>query len=108
MRAVDIGISHDDDLVVAQLRDVEVISVAFREAAAETVDHRLDLGIGQDLVDAGLLDIQNLAADRQDGLVIAVAGRLGRAAGGISLDDENLASGRIAALAVRELSVAVK
>jgi hypothetical protein len=35
MRAVDIGIGHDDDLVVAQLRDVEVISVAFREAAAE-------------------------------------------------------------------------
>ena len=28
VRAVDVGIGHDDDLVVAQLGDVEVIAVA--------------------------------------------------------------------------------
>ena len=29
MRAVDIGICHDDDLVVAQLCDVKIVPVAF-------------------------------------------------------------------------------
>src|SRR3712207_9458017 len=37
--AVDVGVRHQDDLVVAQLRDVELVV----DAGAEGGDHRLDL-----------------------------------------------------------------
>ncbi len=53
---------------------------------------------------AGLLDVQDLAADRQDGLVHRVTAGLGGAAGRVALDDEDLALGRIVRLAVRELA----
>ena len=56
------------------------------------------------LVEARPLDVEDLAAQRQDRLVGAVARLLGRAAGGIALDEEQLALRRIALLAVGELA----
>ena len=89
--SVHVGIRHEDDLVVAQLRDVKVIAVALGEAAAEGVDHGLDLRVGQDLVHGGFLHVEDLSADRQDRLELAVSCRLRGAAGGITLDDKDLA-----------------
>ena len=106
--SVHIGIGHEDDLVVAELRDVEVVAVALRKSAAKGVDHGLDLGVRKDLVHGSLLHVQDLAADGKDGLVHAVPGRLRRAAGRISLDDEDLALRGILGLAVRKLSVGVE
>ncbi len=91
MGTVDVGIRHDDDLVIAELCDVEIIAVALGESAPEGGDHGLDLRVREDLVDAGLLHIQDLAPDRQDRLIVAVPGGLGGSAGGISLDDKDLA-----------------
>ena len=39
-----------------------------------------------------LLDVEDLAAQRQHRLRVAVAALLGRAAGGVALDDEDLGS----------------
>jgi hypothetical protein len=44
---------------------------------------------------AGLLHVQDLAAQRQDGLELAVAALLGGAAGGVTLDDVDLAQRRV-------------
>src|SRR5690606_37308010 len=44
------------------------------------------------------------AADREDRLVLGVAAGLGRAAGGVTLDDEDLALGGVVRLAVGELA----
>ena len=85
--AVDVGVGQHDDLVVADLGDVEVLG----QAGADGGDQRLDLGVLQHLVDAGPLDVQDLAPDGQDGLGPRVAGVLGRAAGRVPLDDEQLA-----------------
>ena len=63
MGPVHVRIRHDDDFVIAQPGDIEIIPVPLRKAAAEGVDHGLDLRVGQDLVDAGLLHVQNLAPD---------------------------------------------
>ena len=101
MRAVDVGVGHDDDAVVAQLRRVEVLGA---DAAAERRDHRLDLVAAEHLVEARLLDVEDLALDRQDRLEAAVAPLLGRAAGRLALDDVDLAERRIALLAVGELA----
>ena len=74
VRSVHVGVRHDDDAVVAQLLDVEVLAA---DAAAERRDHRLDLVAAQHLVEARLLDVQDLALDRQDRLESPVASLLG-------------------------------
>ena len=101
MRAVDVGVRHDDDAVVAKLLDVEVFAA---DAASERRDHRLDLVAAEHLVEARLLDVQDLALDRQDRLESTVASLLGGAAGGFSFDDVDLALSRIALLTVGELA----
>ena len=101
MRAVDVGVGHDDDLVVAQLLDVEVVAA---DAGAQRRDQRAHLLAGQHLVEARALDIEDLAAQRQHRLEFAVAALLGRAAGGIALDDEDLGLGGVALLTICELA----
>ena len=97
--AVDVGVGHDDDLVVAGLLDVEVLA----DPAADGRDERLDLLAREHLVEPRALHVQDLAANRQNRLGLARAALLGRAAGGVALDDEELRLGRIALLAVGEL-----
>ena len=70
----------------------------------ERDDQRPDVLAREDLVETGLLDVQELAAQRQDRLEAAVAALLGRAAGRVALDDVQLAARRIALLAVGELA----
>ena len=100
VRAVDVGVGHDDDLVVARLGDVELVA----DARAHGADHRQDLVVGQHLVDARLLDVDDLAAQRQDGLEGAVARLLGRAAGRVALDEVELGERRVAQRAVGQLA----
>src|SRR5262249_23014636 len=101
VRAVDVGVGHDDDAVVAELLDVEVLRA---HTAAKRRDHRLDLVAAEHLVEARLLDVQDLALERQDRLEATVASLLRRPAGRLSLDDVELALRRIALLAVGELA----
>ena len=89
--------------MVAQLRDVEAVADAL-DPGAQGDDQRPDVLARDDLVEAGLLDVQELAAERQDRLEPPIATLLGRAAGRVALDDVQLAAGRIALLAVGELA----
>src|SRR6185312_10703073 len=89
------------DLVVAQLLQVEVVA---SDAGAERSDERADLLRRQHLVEARPLDVEDLAAQRQHRLELAVAALLGGPAGRIPLDDEDLGLRRIALLAVSELA----
>ena len=56
VRAVHIGVRHDDDAVVAQLGYVEVLF----DPGPERRDHDFDLVVLEHLVETGLLDVQNL------------------------------------------------
>ena len=80
------------------------MSKRLADAGAERDDQRLDVLRAQDLVEARLLDVQDLAAQRQDRLEPPVAALLGGAAGRVALDDVQLALGRVALLAVGELA----
>ena len=84
MRAVNVGIGHDDDAVVARLVGVEVVA----DVRANSRDQRADGVAGKRAVQARALHVEDLAAQGQDGLRLAVAGLLGRAACGIALYDE--------------------
>ena len=77
VRSVDVGVRHDDDPVVAELLQVELV----RDARADRGDDRLDLLVGENLVDPVLLGVDHLPAERQDRLVAAVARVHGRAPG---------------------------
>ena len=101
VRAVHVGVGHDDDLVVAQLGDVEIVQA---DAGADGRDHRADFLVPQHLVVARLLDVQDLALERQNRLIAPVAAALGGAAGRFALDQEQLAALRILLLAIGQLA----
>ena len=100
VRAVDVGIGHDDDAMVAGLLGVEVLA----DVGADRGNERADGVGGQRAVQAGTLHVQNLTAQRQDGLELAVAGLLGRTACGIALYNEDFGLGGVLAGAVGELA----
>ena len=95
--AVDVGISHDDDAVIAQLFRFEV----FRANARAQRGNEDGNGFRtDDFVGAGTFDVQNLAAQRQNRLEFAVAALLGGAAGRVALDDVDFALRRVFFLTV--------
>src|SRR5688572_2012920 len=98
--AVHVGVRHDDHLVIAGVRQVELLA----DAGADRRDQRLDLLVGEHLVYAVLLDVDDLPAQGQDRLGVAVAALLRRAASGVALDDEELRERGVAHRAVGELA----
>ncbi len=101
VRTVDVGVGHDDDLVIAELRDVEVVHA---DARTERGDHRRNFGVGEHLVVSGLLDVENLSLDRKNRLRAAIAALFRRSACRISFDDEDLRKLRRTFLAIGQLA----
>ena len=99
MGAVDIRIGHDDDLVIAELLEVELVA----DSGAERRDDRRELVVAIDLVGPGLFHVQHLAPERQDGLEPRIASLRGGAAGGVALDDVDFGQRRVGVVAVAEL-----
>ena len=108
MGSVNIGIRHDNNLVIAKFFDVEVIAKALGKSAAEGIDHSLDLRVCQNLVDGSLLHIQDLAPDGHDGLIKTISRHLGGPARGVSLHNKNLTFGGVPGLTVGQLPILVK
>ena len=99
VRAVDVGVGHENDLAVASLGQVEGAS----RARADHLDDIRAFGVGEHVRGRGLLHVEDLASDREQRLVVGVAGGLGRAQGGVALDDEQLGLLDVLKAAVREL-----
>ena len=90
---IDIGVGHDDNLIVAELVDVGflVALTFYTEAYTDTlndVHHRFAL---KHLMPHHLLYVEDLSSQGKDGLSVAVASLLGRTTGGVTLDEEDLA-----------------
>ena len=90
VRAVDVGVGHDDDALVAQI----LVAVARARAAAERLHQVGEFLVLLQLARRRAGDVQDLAAQRQDGLRVAVARLLGRAAGGVAFDQEDFGADR--------------
>ncbi|CDC74301.1 uncharacterized protein BN503_00904 [Oscillibacter sp. CAG:155] len=99
MGAVHIGIGHDDDLVIAELIEVELLA----DAGAQRRDDGLELVVSIDLVRPGLLYVEHLAPQRQNGLEPGIPTLGGGAACGVALDDVDLGEFRVIFVAVPEL-----
>src|SRR5258708_37068272 len=87
MSAVDIGVGHDDDLVVTEFVGIELLAP---NAGAERRDQGGDLNRRQHLVETRPFDVQDLSAQRKDRLIGAVAPLLGGTTGAVALDQEEL------------------
>src|ERR671911_1783171 len=98
--AVHVGIRHQNDLVVPHILEVEVVL----HPGSYRRDHFPDLLVAEDAVDAGALDVEDLAPQRENRLKGAAPSLLGAAAGGVTLDQIDLGVGRIVDGAVGELA----
>ncbi len=67
--AIDVGVSHQNDLVVPGLLDVELVT----DTGPDRCDQRLDLVVLEDLVDPALLDVEDLAPQGKNRLGVPVS-----------------------------------
>ena len=100
VQSVVIGVRHDDDAPVTQPGQVEILV----DADPERGDDGLELVVAQHRVDAGLLHVERLPPEREDGLEGLVPARLGRAAGRVALDEVDLAGHGILQGAIGQLA----
>ena len=86
--------------MVAQLGLVKILP----QAGAQGGDHRLELVVAVDLVRPGLLHIEHLTPERQNGLETGIPPLLGGAPCGVALHDINFRQRRVALIAVGQLA----
>ena len=91
MRAVNIGIRHNNDFIIAQLIYIEV----FGNSRAESHYYRGQLIVAVNLINSCLFNVEHFTPKRQNCLVGAVSALYRRAACRISLDYEYLCLGRV-------------
>jgi len=97
--AVDVGVAHDDDLVVRQLAHVELV----QDPGAEHLDHGRDFVVAEHAVVRRLPHVEDLAAQGQDRLGIRVARADGGPACRVTLDQVQLALVGLVRLRILEL-----
>ena len=97
---VGVRVRQDDDAPVAQACELEVLA----QAAAERRHQVRQLLVLEHLRERCALGVEHLPAQRQDCLAAAIAPLLGRPAGRIAFDDEQLAVGEPGRRAVAELA----
>ena len=90
VRTIDVGIGHDDYLLVTQLVYVCLFAVfaVHTETDAQCLNDIVYFVALEGFVPHGFLHIQNLTAEREDGLESTVTSLFGRTAGGVTLDEE--------------------
>src|SRR5690606_34327934 len=101
VRSVNVSVRHQNDLVIAQLRDVEVVDA---DAGAESGDQRANFFVAEHLVVARFFYVEDFALERQNRLVFAIAALLGGAAGRLALDDEQFGPFGVTLLTVGEFA----
>ena len=105
MATIDIGIGHDDNLVITKLFEVQSLAVlSSSDCHAESRIYVLYFLAVENAVRHCLFHIQNLTAQRKDCLEVLVPTLLCRTACRITLDEEKLALFGVAVGAVGQLA----
>ena len=91
MRAINIGISHDNDFVITQFADIKI----FMNTGSKCSDHCFDLCIAVDSVQTRLFYIEDLTTQWKDCLCCTVSGSFCGTTRRISLYDVDLTVFRI-------------
>jgi hypothetical protein len=105
VRTIDIGIGHDDNLMITQLVDIGSLTVVLRTNGHTQCGIDItNLFAFECLVIHGFLHIQNLTTKWKDGLEVTVTTLLGSTACGVTLDEEELAFRRVLIRAVGQFA----
>ena len=106
VRTIDVGIGHDDYLLVAQLIYISFFAVlsVYTETDAQRLDDIVYFVTLECFVPHGFFHIQNLTAQRQNSLESTVTALLGGTTCRITLDEEQFAFFRVLAGAVRQFT----
>ena len=108
MRSVHIRIRHNNNLVIPQLGDIKIISIALGKTAAKGIDHCFDLRICKNFINTCFFHIQNLTANGQNCLKCTISCSFCASSCGIPLYNKNLAFGSIPRFAVRQFSIGIE
>ena len=100
VRAVHVGVRHDDHALVAQI----FVAIFGSRARAERLDEIGEKLVLRKLRGRSIRDVQNLAAQRQNSLRFAIACALGAATGRVALDDENFGARSLLDRAIGKLA----
>ena len=100
VRAVDVGVRHNDNLAVAQLGGVEFLT----DAAAQRLNDRNEREVGIHLVQSRFFHVEHLTAQRQDRLEARVSALLCRASCRVSLHQIELGELGVFLLTVGKLA----
>ena len=96
MLSVDIGIGHNDYLVVTKLVQISLFGVFSQtKTYAQCLNDVVHLVTLKCFMPHGFFHIEYFTSQRKDGLSGPASSLLGRATGGISLDQEQLTFGRV-------------
>ena len=98
VRAIHVGVGHQNDLPVSYFRCVEIF---LRNSRSERRNHGANFFVRQHLVVARFFNVENFAFQRQDGLKAAIAPLLGSATCGLALNQEQFAAVRLPFAAIR-------
>ncbi len=101
VRAVHVGVGHDNDFAVTNFARVKIFAA---DAGAECGDNSADFLIGKNFIQPCFFHVQNFAFDWQNGLEATVASLFGRTAGGVALNNVNLAMLRIGDAAISQFA----
>ena len=82
VRAIHVGIGHDDDAVVTQFIGIKLF---LADAGAQRGNQSGDFLAGQHFLETRFFYVENLTLQRQNGLEFTIAALFGRAAGGVTL-----------------------
>ena len=97
VRAVDVRIGHDDDVVITQFVRVVLVTT---DTTTKRGDQRRHFLRREHLIEARFLDVEDFTLQRQNRLVLAVTPLLRRAARGVPFHQVQFRERRIAFLAV--------
>ena len=97
VRAVDVRIGHDDDVVITQFVRVVLVTT---DTTTKRGDQRRHFLRREHLIEARFLNVEDFTLQRQNRLVLAVTPLLRRAARGVPFHQVQFRERRIAFLAV--------
>ncbi|MNI71384.1 hypothetical protein D3C73_1272550 [compost metagenome] len=100
MSSIDVGISHDNNLMITSLFNIKFIT----NTSTKRCNDRTYLGIAKDAIQPCFFNIQDFTTEWQNRLKMTITALLRRSTGRVTFDDIQFTDRRILGRTVRKLT----